>query len=333
MADLSTTYLGLKLNNPIIIGASNFVTNEKNLKQLEEAGAGAIVYKSLFEEQIQLEKYEMEQFSSDLSNIDSEISSLFPDIKHAGPQEHLNKLKKAKTSVNIPLIASLNAVNEESWIDYAKKINETGVDALEINFYHINIDKNKQETQIINEQLNLVKKIKNVISIPLAVKISPFYTNNLAFIHNLSEAGADAVVLFNRMFQPDIDIEKEEHFAPMNFSNEEDNRLPLRYAGLLQGEIKANVCCNTGIFSGSDAIKMILAGADAVQVVSTIYKNGGSYLKTIINDLNQWMDKKSYKSIKEFKGKLANKNVKDVFTYKRAQYVDILMKSSDFFKK
>ncbi len=332
MINLKTNYLGLELKNPIIVGASNLVSDIDNLKAAENAGAAAIVYKSLFEEQIQLENFQMDNQLEEYNERNAEMVKLFPDMSHAGPQEHLHKLRKAKDAVNIPIIASLNAVYHESWIEYAKLIEDTGVDALELNFYSVPKDFAKDEKEIISEQLAIVKEIKKTLSIPVSVKLSPYYTNILKFISELDKTGVDGLVLFNRMFQPDIDLEKEEHFSPFNLSSENDNRIALRFAGLLHGNTKAKICSSSGIMSGKDVLKAVIAGADAVQVVSALYKHKISHITVMLDEMNEWMKAKKYNSLKDFKGKLSQKNTKDPFVYKRAQYIDLLLKSEDLLK-
>jgi len=331
--DLSTTYLGLKLKNPIIVGASNLVTDLNFLKKLEEAGASAIVYKSLFEEQIQLENLENYQAEEDYGTRHAEMSSMFPATVDAGPAEFLFNLAKAKQSLKIPLIASLNAVYDDTWYEYAKKIEETGVDAIELNFYAVPREFDIDDNSILQEQLDTLEGVKKAVKIPVSVKLSPFYTNPLYCIGELDKKGTDGFVLFNRLFQPDIDLDKEGLYYPYMLSNEDDNRLPLRFAGLVYGNIKGNICSNTGIFTGKDVIKMIIAGADCVQVVSTIYKHGPKQIGKILEEMEEWMNGKKYQSLADFKGKLAKVNIKDPYAYQRAQYVDILMRSKDIFKK
>jgi dihydroorotate dehydrogenase (fumarate) len=333
MADLRTTYLGLKLKNPIIVGASNLVSNIDNLKRMEEAGAAAIVYKSLFEEQIQLERLEMDETLSEYENRNAEMTSIFPDLEHAGPSEHLMNLRLAKESISIPLIASLNCINLETWTEYAKLIQETGVDALELNFYYVPRSAQHEGKSIIDQQLEVLKKLKEFIKIPISVKLSPFYANPLHVIKQMDQSGADGFVLFNRFLQPDIDIEQQIHINHFSASSSEENRLPLRFAGLLFGNVESSICCNSGIHTSKDVTKMIMAGADAVQVVSTVYQNKIDYLSTMLIELNSWMDAKNYKTLNDFKGKLSQKNVKDPYIYKRAQYIDMLIKSSEIFKK
>jgi dihydroorotate dehydrogenase (fumarate) len=332
MIDLKVKYMGLTLRNPIIVGASDLVTDEKTLVKLEEAGAGAIVYKSLFEEQIQLEALELQHDLQSYSHWDAEKASIFPDLEHAGPEEHLYRLKKAKKALSIPLIASLNAVYEPSWVNYAQKIAETGVDALELNFYEYPNNFDKSENQIVEEQVNILKKIKHTVKIPVSVKLSPYYTNLLQVVGRMDNAGADAFVLFNRLFQPDIDIEKEEHQFPYNFSNSNDNRLTLRYAGLLYGHIRGAICASNGVHTGEDMIKMFLAGAHSVQVVSAIYRRGPKQITQMLQELQDWMQQKGYVKLEDFQGKLSKTKTANPFTYKRAQYVDILMHADKFLR-
>ncbi len=329
MNNLSTNYLGLQLQNPLIVGANNIITNLDNLKRCEDQGAAAIVYKSLFEEQIQLENVEFEEDLTHYDDLHAEMITQHPSLKHSGPDEHLLNLKKAKKHVNIPLIASINAVYRETWIDYAKKIEEVGVDALELNFFAVPKSMNVEGRILEEEQIELLREIKSAVKIPVSVKLSPFYTNLMNIISKMDETGVDGFVIFNRFFQPDINPEEEQHITPFNLSNKESIRLPLRYTGLLYGNIKGNICSSSGIFNGSDVVKMILAGADCVQIVSTLYKNKIEKISWIISELNNWMTQHNYSSLGQFRGKLSNKTISDPFVYKRAQYVDMLMKKAD----
>ncbi|RLD79404.1 MAG: dihydroorotate dehydrogenase [Bacteroidetes bacterium] len=332
--DLKTNYMGVELKNPVIVGASNLVTNLAALRNIEEEGAAAVVYKTLFEEQIHLENLQNFQAEENYADRHAEMSgSPYPGIDEAGPEAYLAMLKEAREALGIPLFASLNCVYDETWEEYAKKIEDTGVAGLELNFYFIPRSFEIDGRSVITEQLDLLEKVKKAVKIPVAAKLSPYYTNPLYVISEMDKKGVDAFVLFNRLFQPEIDIDMEEHYFPYNLSTQNDNRIALRFAGLLYGELNAKVCANTGIFTGEDVISMILAGADAVQIVSTIYKNGIGQISTILNEMETWMKKKNYKTLDEFRGKLSQKTLKDPFTYKRAQYVDILMKSEEIFKK
>jgi dihydroorotate dehydrogenase (fumarate) len=335
MADLRTHYMGIELKNPIIVGASNLVTDIENLKRIERAGAAAVVYKSLFEEQVQLENLELFERKSEYTERSAEMVNLFPLTISGTPDimEHLLALKKARESISIPLFASINAILEETWIEYAKKIEDTGVNGLELNFYSIpeKIGDTYEDTEAM--QISILRSIKAAVKIPVAVKLSPFHTNPLKHISDLEDAGANALVLFNRLFQPDIDIHSEEHHFPYSLSNSEDNRLPLRYSGLLYGNTKASVCANTGIMNGSDVIKMILAGADCVQVVSTIYLNQIEVISSMTRELGKWMDTKGYTTVESFRGKLSRKMADNKLPYRRAQYMDFMMTTSQILKK
>jgi dihydroorotate dehydrogenase (fumarate) len=332
MNKLKTIYMGIELNNPIILGASNLVTDLDNLKKAEELGAGAIIYRSLFEEQIQLERFQLDERLTEFNDLNAEMVQIHPNIEHAGPDEHLMNLRKAKESLSIPLIASLNAINNDTWLKYARLIEETGVDGIELNFYQIPMDFKKSAKEIEDAQINTLKEIRQIISIPISVKLSPDYSNILNFIKKLDKAGADAFVLFNSFFQPDINVISEKHIKSSHLSNTGDYKQSLRYAGLLFDNIKADICSSYGIFSGEDAIKLLLSGATCVQVVSTVYKNGLMQLNNIRRELEEWMDIKNYNSLDEFRGKLSNNRLtNNPFVYKRAQYVDLLLNSQEIF--
>jgi len=324
--------MGIEIDSPIIVGASNMVTKLDNLKKAEDQGAGAIVYKSLFEEQIQLEKLQFDEKLTEFDDIHAEMLTVHPHLDYAGADEHLLNLRKAKESISIPLIASLNAVNIATWIDYAKMIAETGVDGIELNFYQNLWDLDRDSNDIENEQILIVREIKQNVSIPVSVKLSPDYTNPLNLIKKLDRAGVDSFVLFNSFFQPDIDIVYEKHIKKYNFSNQGDYKKSLRFAGLLYHNINADICSSHGIFTGADVIKLILSGASSVQVVSTLYKNGISQISKMNAEIEEWMELKNYYSLEDFKGKLSkNKLSKNPFVYKRAQYVDLILNAEDIF--
>jgi dihydroorotate dehydrogenase (fumarate) len=224
----------------------------------------------------------------------------------------------------------LNCVNNDAWLEYALKMEDTGIDALELNFYQSNIDFETSSEEIEARQIRTLEILRAALRLPLFVKVSPFYTNTLRLISRMDQMGVDGFILFNRLFQPDIDIGKEEHHYPYNFSNESDNRLALRYAGLLHKKIRATIISNTGILHGKDVVKMLLAGANAVQVVSAVYKKGIGTISAMLQEMEDWMKKKGYDSLYDFQGKLSKENLADPFVYKRAQYVDILMKADMF---
>lgn len=334
MANLRTKYMGLELKNPVIIGANNLVTNTDNLKRIEDAGAGAIVYKSLFEEQIQLENLELFERQTEYEDRNAEMINLFPDpdSDNDDAREHLFDLERAKETVNIPVFASLNAISDMGWVDYAKRIEETGVDGIELNLYSMPEKSDGKFEEIEKKHVKIVTDVKAAVKIPVSVKLSPYYSNPLKLLSDLDNAGADAFILFNRLFQPDIDIETESHNFPYNLSNKEDHRLPLRFAGLLYGNTNASICANSGIISGSDAIKMILAGADAVQIVSTLYLNQIEVITSILGEIEKWMGSKGYETVDSFRGKLSRKNSESKLPYHRAQYMDFMMTTSEILR-
>ena len=333
MADLRTTYMGVELKNPIILGASSLVEDPNAIQKIERAGVSAIVYRSLFEEQIHLEQIQLEDQLKEYDDRNAEMIHLFPEVRHGGAKEHLFKLEKLISKVNIPVFGSLNAMYSQSWESYAIALEKTGIAGLELNFYEVPVDGSSSGLEIEARQAQILTKLKNIIKIPISVKLSPFYTNPLNVIQQFDKAGANSVVLFNRFFQPEINIETEEFFFPFDLTHHKDYQLSLRFAGLLYGNISADICASHGISDGNDVIKMLLAGADSVQIVSAVYKNKASHITNMIEMLEEWMDARGYKTIDAFKGKLSMKNIKDPYAYKRAQYVDILMKSNEILKK
>jgi len=329
MADLSTTYMGLKLKSPIIAGASNLALKEENIKALEDAGIGAIVYKSLFEEQINFEAADMDEDLTAYNDRHAEMTKIYPELEHAGPKEFLHQLKKVKEMANVPVIGSINALYEETWVEYAKLMENTGIDALELNLYSVPKKFELTGQDYEKHQLEIIKRVKKAIKIPVSIKLSPFYSNTLNFINEADKLGVNSFVLFNKLYEPEIDINEETPLFPFNLSNKGDYRMSLRYAGLLYGNVKGDISSASGIFDGYDAIKLLLAGANTVQVVSTLYKNKISHISTMLKQIEDWMDKKGYKTMDDFRGKLSRKNMKDPFVYLRAQYVDILLNSTD----
>lgn len=330
--DLKTTYMGITLKNPIIVGASNLATDMSFARKLEDAGAAAIVYKSLFEEQLQLEAAELEDELHIYDERNAEMPNLFPQVTHSGPKSHLLALKKLKETVSIPVFASLNCIENESWVEYANYLAETGVDGLELNFYNTITDSNRTSEDIEQSRLEVLQRVKKAVKIPVSVKLSAFYTNPLHIVKQMDGAGANGFVLFNKLFQPEIDIHSMTMKQPYNLSNKGESRLPLRFAGLLAGNVKGSICSNTGIIDGEDLVAMLLAGSDAVQVVSTIYKNGAIQITRMLEVLSDFMKKNHFESITDFKGALSRQKYKEPHAYTRAQYVDFLMHSNAFTK-
>ncbi len=331
MATLTTQHMGVTLKNPLILGACNLSNNIDKLIEAEKAGVSAVVYRSLFEEQIQMEDNDLSNQLEAYDNRNAEMINLFPKIEHGGPKEHLHNVKQVIEALSIPVFASLNAVYKESWVEYAKLLEEAGVAGLELNFFSVPRDFDKSGHDVILQQIEFLKAVKSAVKVPVSVKLSPFYTNVLKTIKDLDTAGADAFILFNRLFEPDIDAESEKHVSPWNLSTHSDHRLAIRFIGLTHDNINASVAANTGIYEGIDIAKMILAGASAVQAVSTFYHNGVEHASEMLNELVEWMDRKGYDSIDSFQGKLSSNAINDPFVYKRAQYIDMLLKSEEHF--
>ncbi len=331
--NLTTNYLGLKLKNPIIIGASNLVSDINMAKKLEEAGAAAFVYKSLFQEQLELEAADLEDELHAYDERNAEMITLFPKIEHSGPRAHLLAIKKLKEAVSVPVIASLNCTDPKIWVEYAIYLEKVGIDALELNFYNNTSTTSLTAVEVENDQISILQAVKKAVKIPVSVKLSPFYSNTLNVVKRMDDAGANGFVLFNKLFQPDIDIENQTMRMPYNLSNKGEYRLSLRYTGLLFGQVKGEICSNTGILDGEDLIALLLSGASTVQVVSTIYKNGPVQISRMLSELETFMTQKGYQSINDFKGKLSKSKIKEPFAYQRAQYIDYLMKSKDIIKQ
>jgi dihydroorotate dehydrogenase (fumarate) len=258
------------------------------------------------------------------------MSSIFPKLQHSGTKEHLMWVKKSKDAVKIPVIASLNAVSRATWVEYARQLADQGVDGIELNFFATPRDFDVGGALVEEEQLDAVREVRSALKIPLAVKLSVFYSNPLNFISRLDREGVNGFVLFNRFFQPDINADLESMTQPFNFSIQADSRLPLRFTGLMHGRIKADVCASTGIMTGKDVAKMILAGAPAVQVVTALYRNGVKSIRAMLEELTRWMDGKSYSSIDAFRGKLSAKNAQDPWAYTRTQYAKMLLGPKEF---
>jgi dihydroorotate dehydrogenase (fumarate) len=325
MADLRTSYMGFPIASPIVVGACSLSKRIDTIKEIEAAGAGALVIKSLFEEQVRLEG---QKFYSDLTKYDNQFSealSFFPRIEHAGPREHLFWVKEAKKSVKMPLVASLNAVEEDVWVDYSKRLADTGVDGLELNFYSTRLDPTLSSCELENKEFDIFAHVREAVKIPVAVKLHSNYTSMMDVAATLDRLGVNALVLFNRFFQPDINIDKEELTARLELSHPRDGALSLRWTALLYGRVQTELVAATGVISGADAIKRILAGAGAVQVVSTLYQNGVQVIGKMRADIESWMDQKGYASIKDFQGKVSKQNSTNPWSFERGQYIKLVL--------
>jgi dihydroorotate dehydrogenase (fumarate) len=328
MIDLSTTYLGLKLKNPLVPSASTLTDEIGSIRKMEDAGAAAIVLHSLFEEQLRADRVELFERMTHGTESFPEALTYFPEPPkfELGPETYLEHIRKAKAAVDIPVMASLNGSSAGGWIDYAQKIQQAGADALELNLYFIPADLQMTGAALEERKLEVVRAVKSVVTIPVAVKCSPFFTNMANMAYKLDKAGADGLVLFNRFYQPDIDIDELEIRPNVLLSTPQAARLPLTWIGILYGRIKADLAATSGIHQGRDAIKMIMAGAKVTQVCSSLYRNGTKHLSTMEREMREWMEKNEYESVQQMRGSMSQKNCADPAAFERAQYMRAIQK-------
>ena len=324
--DLSTKYMGLKLKNPIVPSASPLSRDLATIKLMEEVGAAAVVLESLFEEQIIHEKNEMDHFLTQGTESFAEALSYFPDkdVYNFGPEEYLEHIRKVKKSINIPVIASLNGVSTGGWIDYARKIQQAGANALELNTYYLATDPNKDGKLIEDNYIDVLKAVKGAVTIPVAMKLSPYFTSMAAMAKRFDQAGADALVLFNRFYQPDIDLESLKVVPNLVLSTSESMRLPLRWVAILHGKVKASIAATTGIHTADDVLKMIMVGADVTMVCAALFQKGIKHISKILADMKKWMEEHEYESITQMKGSMSHKAVAEPAAYERANYMKVL---------
>jgi len=324
--DLSTTYLGFNLPNPLMPGASPLVDDLDTVKRLEDAGAAAIVMHSLFEEQITREQLghlhavEMHEDSF------AEALSYFPQPQEyrLGPEAYLEQIRKIKAMVKVPVIASLNGTSPAGWLDYAKLIEQAGADALELNVYYLATQAWETSESVERRTLEAVRVVKGAIKIPVAVKLSPFYSALANLAKQLDEAGADALVLFNRFYQPDIDVEELEVVPSLQLSDSSELLLRLRWLAILSGHVKGSLACSGGVHSPLDAIKAVMAGAHAVQLVSALLKREPAYLQTVRTGMERWMEEHEYSSLSQMHASMSHQKSPNPQALERANYMKIL---------
>ncbi|KXK13441.1 MAG: dihydroorotate dehydrogenase family protein [Chloroflexi bacterium OLB15] len=326
MLDLTTTYMGYKLRSPLVASASPLSETVDGIKRLEDAGAGAVVMFSLFEEQLKLEQLALDHYLTYGTESYAEALSYFPepqDFKTTS-EGYLELIRKAKESVEIPIFASLNGTTPEKWVSYAQKIEEAGADGLELNLYSIPTDPEITGAEIEQHDIDVVNAVRRSISIPVAVKLSPYFSNMANMAKRFDEVGASSLVLFNRFYQPDIDVETLEVRPNLLLSTPQAQRLPMRWIAILYGRIHADLAATGGVHSGMDVVKMLLAGATVTMMASALLKHGHSYLSTIEHELLAWMTEYEYVSVAEMRGALSQQHAEDPAAYERAQYMKAL---------
>lgn len=319
--DLSTKYLGLELRNPIIVGSSGLTDSVKKIEELEKNGAGAVVLKSIFEEEITMEYEKMLEEEAPSSYRDDYLDYFDYKIKQQNVEKYIRLIGDAKKKVSIPVMASINCTNSHEWTYFAGKVEEAGADALELNIFVLpsTIDKNLDDIDHI--YLEIINNVKNTIKIPLAIKISYYFSNLGRAIKVLSKTGVQGIVLFNRFYSPDIDLDKMEIISTNVLSTPQELPIPLRWIGIMANRVSCDLAASTGIHDGKAVVKQLLAGANAVQMVSAIYQNGPQYLKKVISEIEEWMEKKGFSSIDEFRGRLSQEKYVEPTLYERVQFM------------
>jgi dihydroorotate dehydrogenase (fumarate) len=324
--DITTNYLGLKLKSPIVPSAGPLSEKISNIREMEDAGAGAVVLYSIFEEQIEHEQLELNYHTSAHTESFAEATSYLPEPFEfkTGPDEYLNHIRKAKEAVDIPIIASLNGKSIGGWTDYAKKMEQAGADALELNIYLLPTDAKKSGSEIENTYVDIVKAVKSTVKIPFAVKMHPFFSSTSYMANELSKAGADGLVMFNRFYQPDIDLETLDVVPNVILSTPMAMRLPLRWIAMIYGKVNADLAATSGIYTAEDVIKMVMAGAKVTQMLSSLLKFGIGHIADVTTNLKSWMEEKEYESIEQMRGSMSYMNVDDPAKFERANYMKVL---------
>jgi dihydroorotate dehydrogenase (fumarate) len=324
--DLSTTYLGMKLKNPLVVSASPLSRSMESMRRLEDAGASAIVMHSLFEEQITHEEESLDHYKSYGTESYAEALSYFPDTGdyHFGPDEYLELVAKAASKLEIPIIASLNGVTPGGWTSYAEKMAEAGASALELNVYFIPTDGTVAGVEVENRYADILKRVRSTVKIPIAIKLSPFFSSIPNMAQRLVHEGADGLVLFNRFYQPDIDLEELDVKPGVGLSDSYANRLPMRWIGILYGKIKASLAATSGIHTAEDVLKLTMVGADVTMMCSALLMHGPEHISTVLKNVEHWMKEHEYESIEQMKGSLSHKSIAEPSAYERANYMKAL---------
>jgi len=331
MIDLSTHYLGLKLRNPLVVSASPLCKDITNLRHMEDCGASAVVLHSLFEEQINIECNELDRFLWDNSDLGAESTTIFPDLGqyNIGPDGYLEHIRIAKQTVSIPIIASLNGVSRGGWVSYAREMQQAGADAIELNVYFIPAEPGASSDDIEKLYLDLVTEIRKTVTIPVAVKVGPYFSAFANMAGRLEAAGANAIVLFNRFYQPDFDLDALEVKPTVTLSNSSELLLRLHWTAMLHGHIKADIAITGGVHTAEDVVKSMMAGAKVTMLASALLQNGVGYLRPLRNQLEAWLDRHEYESIEQMQGSMSQENVPNPKAFQRSNYMRVLSSYAD----
>ncbi|CUS02336.2 putative dihydroorotate dehydrogenase family protein [Candidatus Promineifilum breve] len=333
--DLRTNYLGLELKNPLVASPSPLSRDLGNIRRMEDAGASAVVLYSLFEEEINQESHALDRYLSDGTESYAEALTYFPEApayRAIGPDAYLEHIFRAKHAVNLPIIASLNGVSTGGWVRYAREMQGAGADALELNIYYVPTSIDLPGAEVEQIYIDLIHDVRASVQIPIAVKLSPYFSATANMMHRLSEAGADGLVLFNRFYQPDLDLENLEVVPNLILSRSDEMRLPLRWIAILYGRIKADLALTTGVHSAQDALKAVAAGANVAMMTSEILLNGIGRFGEILHEMSRWLEEREYQSLEELHGSLSQVNVAAPAAFERANYIQIVRSYSPTFR-
>ena len=324
--DLTTAYMGLTLRSPLVPSASPLSEHIDNIKCMEDAGAAAVVMHSLFEEQLRLERYELHHHMTYGTESFPEALTYFPELSNfrVDAETYLEHIQSAKEKVNIPIIASLNGSSVGGWTSYARQIEQAGADALELNVYYVPTDANLTGAQIEQTYIDILQSVKAVITIPVAIKLSPYFTNMANMANRLDQAGANALVLFNRFYQPDINLDILEVEPNVLLSTPQSMRLPLRWIAILYSHVNASLAATSGIHTGQDVLKMLMAGANITMLCSVLLRHGIDQIRTIEQEIREWMEQHEYESIRQLQGSMSQQNCPNPSAFERAQYMQSL---------
>ena len=324
--DLATSYMGLALKTPFVASASPLSENLDTIRRLEDNGAAAVVMFSLFEEQIRHDRNALEHFLEVGTDSYGESLSYFPDVADydVGPGQYLELLRKASEAVDIPIIASLNGTTERGWVDFARDMQQAGAQGIELNVYYIPTEMSRTGARVEQQYLDVLRAVRNAVSLPVAIKVGPYFSSFGHMAGQLDAAGADAIVLFNRFYQPDFDIEERTVVPSLALSSPAEIRLPLLWIALLYGRVKASLAATTGVHSHVEAIKYLMAGADVVMSTSALLQQGPAFLSRLVSDVSGWMYRKGYTSVSQLRGSMSQQSIPDSGAFVRGNYIRVL---------
>jgi dihydroorotate dehydrogenase (fumarate) len=324
--DMTTRYMGLTLKNPLVASASPLSENLDAIRQLEDNGAAAVVLFSLFEEQIRHDSAALEHFMTLGSESFGEATSYFPAVEDydVGPRQYLDLIRKATEAVNIPIIASLNGVSERGWVTFAKEMEDAGASGIELNVYYIPTETFRSGAEVEQQYVDVLSAVKATVSIPVAIKVGPYFSSFADMACQLEEAGADALVLFNRFYQPDFDIETRTVAPAITLSTPNEIRLPLMWIALLSGRMSLSLAATTGVHSHVEAIKYLMAGADVVMSTSAVLQQGPTFFARLLKGMTTWMERTGYASVGQMRGSMSQQSVKDSTAFVRGNYIKVL---------